>query len=85
MIQFFLPASAITQPYVPSGLAIAGFSLNPLLHLQTSPSHSFSLPVHVIAGPQSDSKVGVGVGFASQEVDPLPEGQHLGQLSIGLS
>ena len=84
---FFLPASAGTQLSVPSGSAIAGSSLNPLLHLQTSPLHSFSLPVHVVVGSHFDSGAGVGVGFASQgpTVDPLPEGQHLGQLLIGLS
>ena len=56
MMQFFLPASATTQPSVPSGLAISGFSLNPLLHLQTSPSHSFSLPVHVFDVSQAENR-----------------------------
>ena len=44
-LQFFQPPFT-TQPSCQPGFRIAGSSIYPFLHLQTSPLHSFSLPVH---------------------------------------
>ena len=54
-MQFFLPPSFSTQSSFPPGFRIAGSSIYPFLHLQTSPWHSFFLPVHVIARSHAEN------------------------------
>ena len=44
-MQFFLPVFT-TQSSCPLGFRMAGSSIYPILHLQTSPLHSFFSPVH---------------------------------------
>ena len=61
IIRFFLPASASTQSSVPSGVEMAGFFFHPLLHLQASPIHSFSLPLHVV-WPHAENRERYTVG-----------------------
>ena len=55
-MQFFLPASSSTQASFPPGFSISASSLNPFLHLQTPPLHSFFSPVHVVAGLHAENR-----------------------------